>query len=332
MENNRTRVKNLALSWVGKDVKQHIIDTYNTAYQRAPRKIMMQPNWYWCACTWSALAIECDLLDIMPIEISCGELIKEAKRRGIWVEDDSYIPDIGDAVLYDWDDNKVGDNVGWPDHIGTVVDVYKDAGYFVVMEGNYNNAVKLRTVSINGGFIRGFITPEYGDDFVESSDNVIVTPAEVTIKSVSEVAHEVISGKWGSGKPRKDSLEKAGYNYREVQDEVNRILNGGAVEPANQEQNQKQPFEKKITSTCSAKGFKLMLSGIYRVDASPFLYCRNDAGTNKKALCKIPNGTFVRNYGFYNTSNGVKWLYIQFILDGVQYTGYSSSTYLTKIQ
>lgn len=42
-------------------------------------------------------------------------------------------------------------------------------------------------------------------------------------KSVHEVALEVIDGKWGVYPNRKKRLEAAGYNYKEVQNEVNRI-------------------------------------------------------------------------------------------------------------
>ena len=43
-------------------------------------------------------------------------------------------------------------------------------------------------------------------------------------KSVTEVAKEVISGKWGNGNDRKTKLTKAGYNYDEVQAKVNELL------------------------------------------------------------------------------------------------------------
>lgn len=76
------------------------------------------------------------------------------------------------------------------------------------------------------------------------------------------------------------------------------------------------------------KGQNKAYAGEYKTTA--VLYCRNDAGTNKKALCKIPAGTKVKCYGYYTMVNGVKWLYIQFVLDGVQYTGFSSSAYLAK--
>lgn len=43
-------------------------------------------------------------------------------------------------------------------------------------------------------------------------------------KSVTEIAKEVIEGKWGNGEDRKKRLKKAGYNYKEVQKKVNELL------------------------------------------------------------------------------------------------------------
>lgn len=43
-------------------------------------------------------------------------------------------------------------------------------------------------------------------------------------KSISQVAKEVINGEWGNGDARKKKLEAAGYNYDEVQKEVNKQL------------------------------------------------------------------------------------------------------------
>jgi len=42
--------------------------------------------------------------------------------------------------------------------------------------------------------------------------------------SVTTVANQVLAGAWGNGPDRKARLEKAGYNYQAVQDEVNRLL------------------------------------------------------------------------------------------------------------
>ena len=47
--------------------------------------------------------------------------------------------------------------------------------------------------------------------------------ASTTRKSVATIAQEVMAGKWGSGADRKNRLQAAGYNYSEVQAEVNRL-------------------------------------------------------------------------------------------------------------
>lgn len=324
MSYSRQKVVDLARSWVGKNEAdgsyKTIIDIYNTM-SSFPRGTKMLYSWAWCACTWSALAVKLGYTAIMPVEISCYYLIEAAKKMGIWQENDGYVPKPGDAVLYDWDDSGAGDNTGSPDHVGTVESVNESAGYFVVIEGNYSNAVKRRTVSINGRYIRGFICPKYDDDTVDA-------PQQESGKSISTIAHEVIAGQWGNGDARKKALEVKGYNYSEVQAEVNRILNGSATQPKQEEQNQNQPITKKVTASCYAAKKDTSLSGTYVTTAN--LYCRNDAGKNKKALCLIPKGTEVKNYGFYSVADGVKWLYIQFTMDGVQYTGFSSIEYLKK--
>lgn len=316
MSRSRQAVVDLVRSWEGKNEAdgsyKEIIDIYNSQQGVFPRKIKMQYGWAWCACTWSALAIALKYTDIMPIEISCHYLIEAAKKLGCWQENDAYVPSPGDAILYDWQDNGVGDNVGEPDHVGTVIEVHKDAGYMVVEEGNYRKAVRRRTISINGKFIRGFITPKY-------ENSVVVYPGLSAGKDVKTIAHEVITGIWESGDMRKNLLARYGYDYQKVQKAVNEILNGSIGKPTD---------SKEVVSTCKPTGFDANCAGEYVTTAN--LYCRNDAGTNKKALCKIPVGTSVHCYGYYSLTNGVKWLYIRFALGGIKYTGFSSSVYLRK--
>ena len=43
-------------------------------------------------------------------------------------------------------------------------------------------------------------------------------------KTATELAREVIDGKWGNGEDRKERLTDAGYDYKSVQAEVNRLL------------------------------------------------------------------------------------------------------------
>lgn len=325
MSYSRQAVVDLARSWIGKKESdgsyKEIIDIYNSYTGSFPRGTKMLYGWAWCAATWSALAVKLGYTAIMPIEISCYYIIEAAKRMGCWVEDDAYVPSPGDAVLYDWEDSGIGDNTGNPDHIGPVEHV--SGGYITVIEGNLSNAVKRRTLSINGKFIRGFITPKY-------DEGDVAPPEQSEKKSINTIAHEVITGIWGNGPDRKAALTAKGYDYDEVQTRVNEILNGSATKPSTPVQNQNQPTLKKVTATAYAKSLDKGLAGIYKVTAKDGLYCRNDAGTNKKALCLIPYGTEVQCYGYYTAYNGTKWLYIRFVMDGVQYTGFSSSMYLKK--
>lgn len=170
---SRFEVVKLAKSWVGKKESdgsfKSIIDLYNS-YTPNPRGVKMTYAAPWCATTWSALAISLGYTDIMPVECSCGELIKKAKEMGVWEESDSYAALPGDAILYDWDDDGKGDNVGWPDHIGVIEKVSN--GSFTVIEGNKNNAVGRRTIKVDGKFIRGFITPKYIDSVLSESSDV----------------------------------------------------------------------------------------------------------------------------------------------------------------
>ncbi len=49
------------------------------------------------------------------------------------------------------------------------------------------------------------------------------------LKSIDEIAHEVIDGLWGNGHIRYKKLTDAGYNYLEVQNKVNEILNNNKI-------------------------------------------------------------------------------------------------------
>ena len=318
----RNAVVALARSWIGKKesngTHREIIDIYNT-HKPLPRNAKMQYNYAWCAATWSALAIKLGYTDIMPVEMSCGYLIEEAKKMGIWVENDGYIPQPGDAILYDWNDNGVGDNISWPSHVGVVEAVNESAGYFTVIEGNYSDSVKRRTVSIDGRYIRGFITPKYDPD-----DSVYI-PNDGTL-DLKTIAHQVICGQWGVGQKRRDALTSSGYDYDKVQALVNDILNGDAAKPSTPNQSQDQPVEKNVHTTCFAKSRSDKITGKYV--STTDVYCRNDAGSNKKALCIIPKGNEVWCHGYYTTFNGADWYLISFTMDGVSYTGFTHSKYL----
>ena len=176
----------------------------------------------WCATATSAAFIATGLSGIFPcVECSCESMINLAITAGIWIENDAYAPDTGDVILYDWDDNGVGDCTGWSDHVGIVISC--DGSTIKVIEGNKSNTVGYRDIAVNGKYIRGFITPNYA---------ATTTPQPSTKKSIEEIAKEVYLGEWGNGKERQSALENAGYNYQEVQDAVNALVNGSITIPS----------------------------------------------------------------------------------------------------
>ena len=68
------------------------------------------------------------------------------------------------------------------------------------------------------------IMRDYGLNGFGKQHGTNIPPAqEKPIKSVLDVAREVLDGKWGNGAERKRRLTQAGYNYNEVQAEVNRL-------------------------------------------------------------------------------------------------------------
>lgn len=87
--------------------------------------------------------------------------------------------------------------------------------------------------------------------------------------------------------------------------------------------------EKRATEP--AMSMDAVLAGSYAVTASSGLHIRNGAGTSKASFAVLPKGTKVRNYGYYTTVSGIKWLYVQVTYNGVKYTGFCSSEYLSRV-
>lgn len=136
-----------------------ILDVFNKSGLCSRYK--MTKNDPWCATAASAAMIAVGQASIFPCaECSCSAMIRLAKAAGIWVENDAYIPKIGDKVVYDWDDSGKGDCTGDPEHVGTVVSVKN--GIIDVIEGNMGEGVVgHRKIAVNGQYIRGFITPDF---------------------------------------------------------------------------------------------------------------------------------------------------------------------------
>lgn len=167
MSCTRNEIVKQAQAWIGLKESDgshnKIIDIYNTI-SPLPRGYKLRYTDAWCAGTISALAVVCKATDIIPLECSCLRMIDKAKSMGIWAENDAYVPLPGDIMMYDWDDAGSGDNTNNPDHVGIVEKV--SGNTITVIEGNFDNAVKRRSVLVNGKYIRGYIVPKYatGDE------------------------------------------------------------------------------------------------------------------------------------------------------------------------
>ena len=65
----------------------------------------------------------------------------------------------------------------------------------------------------------------------ESDVQSINVVSQASKKSVSEIAKEVIDGKWGNGAEREKRLKAAGYDYNAVQKVVNELVSGKQTTP-----------------------------------------------------------------------------------------------------
>ena len=147
------------LGWTEANGKfRQIIDLYNTQ-DPLPRRYPVKYSDEWCAATVTAAGMAAGLQDIIYGECGCGKMIALYEERGLWVEDDAYIPSPGDIIMYDWDDSGLGDNRGNPDHVGVVEQVV--GGTITIIEGNKGGAVARRKLAVNGRYIRGYCTPDY---------------------------------------------------------------------------------------------------------------------------------------------------------------------------
>lgn len=61
-------------------------------------------------------------------------------------------------------------------------------------------------------------------------EDELVDSLERPSKSNVEVAKEILEGKWGNGYQRKNRLAKAGYDYKEIQEIVNEMLDSNTKE------------------------------------------------------------------------------------------------------
>jgi hypothetical protein len=95
----------------------------------------------------------------------------------------------------------------------------------VCMDGGASTYLKYKDTILNNSSREGAnAVAIYYKDKIEKSAS--------TLKSIEEVAKEVLDGKWGNGEDRKKALISSGYNPVEVQKMVNQLLSAPVSPPS----------------------------------------------------------------------------------------------------
>lgn len=161
---------------------RQIIDGYNT-FGNLPRGYKVTYNDAWCATFVSFIAIKAGLTDIMPRECGCGAMLQLYQKLGRWIENDAYVPKIGDIVMYDWDDAGNDDCKGYPEHVGIVIAI--NGTSMKIIEGNKNHAVGYRNLSVNSRYIRGYCIPDYASKATTAPTNQRTDYATSFLESIA---------------------------------------------------------------------------------------------------------------------------------------------------
>ena len=156
-----------------------IIDGYN-AHKPLAQGYKVKYTDAWCATFVSFVFIQAGLADIGYTECSCPRMITLYKNKGRWKEDDSYKPQPGDIIMYDWQDTGSGDNQGTADHVGIVESV--SGNTMKIIEGNMSEKVGYRTLAVNAKNIRGDCLPNYASKATKEPAKPAAKPAAAAVK------------------------------------------------------------------------------------------------------------------------------------------------------
>lgn len=145
---------------------KQIIDRYN-AHEPLAVGYTVQYTDSWCSTFVSTVSIDCNLTDIIPTECGCERHIGLFQELGTWHEEDGLIPLPGDLIFYDWNMEEKGECTGWSDHVGIVVGTKWP--FIKVIEGNYQDSVSYRILTVDDVQIRGYAKPDYTSKLHENT-------------------------------------------------------------------------------------------------------------------------------------------------------------------
>lgn len=149
-------------------------------------------------------------MDYPYLNCNAEDFIVRGKSLGLKVSDK---PTLGGIMVWEGKGSLAG-------HVA-VVEKIIDENTIYTSESGYESAYFWNSTRKNNN-------KNWGAGVSYKYIGCLVNPSvkeEKPLKSIDEIAKEVIEGKWDNYPKRKELLENAGYNYREVQDRVNEILN-----------------------------------------------------------------------------------------------------------
>lgn len=187
---------------------------YNTYYYGHPVQdgIPKGSKYPWCV-TFIQWLFKSEPTTLMKTA-SCSTLLNWCRKNGMIVNK----PQIGDLCFMKFDDDPryPAGHIGIVDKAKGAKDVYNIEGN-TSQKGSQDNGGAVLRKHRTGKCIVAYARPKYQQGTITNITNH---------KSNEEIAAEVIAGKWGIGNDRRQRLSAAGYNYKEIQSLVNKILKG----------------------------------------------------------------------------------------------------------
>lgn len=204
-----SKILDIAKSYlgIGNAGRKKLINYYNIncfPLVDSNRRYMMRSNDEWCMMFCSVVAHKAGYSkDNFPYEVSVYYAVQKARELGLYSTDRTGLR-LGDMVIYDW-----GYRWGY-NHVGFITEFADD--YLKVIEGNYSNTVKIRTVNRSSKALQGFILLDRLEpEFEIKSDSV----------DYDKLVTDVLKGYYGNGDER---VKKLGKHYSEVQRRINELL------------------------------------------------------------------------------------------------------------
>lgn len=187
----------------GSKKHKEIVDYYNNI-KPLPQGYKMKYTDSWCACFVTVILDKGNGIDI-PYECSCRRMLDLCKKKKQTLKDKTQGKP-NDIIFYDWR------NDGTVDHVG-IIDSISDNSYYVI-EGNKSRQVGMRQIAKKSNEIEAVAR-------IGQQTDTPTRTSDTMDGMIDTLAKDVIKGKYGTGKQRKELL---GIYYADVQKKVNELL------------------------------------------------------------------------------------------------------------